>query len=252
MNGPVPGAVLQAVLFDLDGTLADTSMDFVTLINRCCARRGMAAVAPEAVRARISQGIRGMATLCCGEDPATHSGPAFDSLCQQLLDDYALLLEDPGRASAPGLFEDMDKVLTTLEAGAVPWGVVTNKPRRFAEPVLQGLGLESRCAVLVCPDDVGYSKPDPEPVLLAASTLGCPPASCVFIGDSPVDIQAGQAAAMVTLAAAYGFLAPDDQPADWEATAVMDSPAALLRLLEGPEGLMASRALHEQPGCDNT
>ncbi|MCY4471315.1 MAG: HAD-IA family hydrolase [Kistimonas sp.] len=230
MNTTTPDP-LEAVFFDLDGTLLDTSMDFCVLLNGWRVGLGLSLLSTAEVCSRISGGIRALTALACAK-PVSCDEPAFERLCQRFLDHYERMVSDPRRASASRLFDGMDRVLEKLETLSIPWGVVTNKPRRFAEPLLQSIALPSPCAVLVCPDDVSKSKPDPEPLLLAASSLGVAPQHCLYIGDHLVDIQAGSAACMVTLAAAYGFLEQEASPADWGADAIVHSPAALLKWLE--------------------
>ena len=111
----------------------------------------------------------------------------------------------------------MDTILLALENRNIPWGVVTNKPRIYSEPLLAGLALDRRCHVLVCPDDVTRSKPDPEPMYLACRQLAVDPAKSAYVGDHVRDIEAGRNAGMPTIAAAWGYVVAGEDPRDWRA-----------------------------------
>jgi phosphoglycolate phosphatase len=128
----------------------------------------------------------------------------------------------------------MAELLTEIEQADLIWGVVTNKPVRFAEPIMQQLGLSSRSAVLVCPDHVSKSKPDPEPMLLACSQLDLDPATVLFVGDDLRDIESGRAAGSRTAAVRYGYIHPDDNPDTWGADVVVNHPLELRRFLGSP------------------
>lgn len=213
------GAILRpksAVLFDLDGTLVDTAPDFVAVLHRLCEANKVAPPSHEAIHATVSAGARALVTLAFRLD-AGHD--KFQSLLQNLLDDYEQqLLNTQSR-----LYPDMDRLLRLLEGQSTPWGVVTNKPERFAKPLMATLGLLERCAVLVCPDHVTLTKPHPEPLLLACARTACEPGRSVYIGDHPRDIAAGAAAGMTTMAAAFGYL-PDTPHIDtWGADLIVDS-----------------------------
>ncbi len=132
------------------------------------------------------------------------------------------------------VFARVAPVLERLEALALPWGIVTNKALRYAEPLVQGLALHRRSAVLVGGDSTPHTKPHPAPLLEAARRLGVTAQRCVYIGDDPRDIRAGRAAGMATLAAAWGYLGDGEPIADWGADAVIEEPASLLHWLELP------------------
>jgi phosphoglycolate phosphatase len=115
------------------------------------------------------------------------------------------------------------------------WGIVTNKAARFTEPIVDGLALRSRASALVCGDTTPHSKPHPEPLLEAARRLGVAPAACVYVGDDRRDVDAGRAAGMRTIVAAWGYLGAGDPPMAWAADAVISSPGELMALFtNGP------------------
>ncbi len=215
---------LQAVLFDMDGTLLDTAPDFIAIIQAMRQVRGLPAVAETAIRANVSGGAAAMLRASFAEDPAS---PVFEALRQEFLEHYARQCGTHTR-----LFDGMPELLASLEQAGLAWGVVTNKPLRFAGPVMQHLGLAGRSAVLVCPEHVSRSKPDPESVQLACQHLGVAPASVLFVGDDRRDIAAGQAAGTRTAAVRYGYIHPDDRPEHWGADLLVNSPHELHQRLD--------------------
>lgn len=220
---PINANTLDAVLFDLDGTLIDTAPDFAVVVNRLLAAHNKPAIAFEPIRATVSQGARALVTLAFDLQA---DEPGFDPLRQQLLDLYADHL-----AVETCLFGGMDTLLTTLEARHIPWGIVTNKPRIYAEPILDALALTTRCQSLVCPDDVNQAKPHPEPLLLACSQMDCQPGNSIYIGDHRRDIEAGRNAAMTTVAAAYGYIEEQDPAHSWGADYLVHSATEIQTLL---------------------
>jgi 2-phosphoglycolate phosphatase len=204
-----------AVLFDLDGTLLDTAPDFRAVLHAMCLRHGIAPPDDAAIHATVSSGARALVQLAFD---LTESQPAFAALLDDLLGRYAIQIKH----SAAILYPGMTGLLAGLQAKNIPWGVVTNKPLRFSEPLLAALDLSARCAVLICPDHVRQSKPSPEPLLLACSKLDCNPGQSIYIGDHPRDIDAGRAAGMTTIAAAYGYLPNHPPVQDWQADFIAD------------------------------
>lgn len=216
----------SAVLFDLDGTLIDTAPDFIRIVKLMCADANTTAPADHLIRAQVSEGARAMVNLIHPELEA--NSPELLRIRQQFLDIYAQNI-----AVDTCLFEQMDGVLKKLEAQNIPWGIVTNKPRLLSELLLAALDLTKRCHVLVCPEDVKHTKPDPEPMYLAAKQLNIAPEQIVYVGDHPRDIDAGRAAGMPTILAAYGYL-PPAHCADlnaWQADYIIDTVAQLGQLL---------------------
>lgn len=221
----MPAAIKKpdAMLFDLDGTLIDTAPDFAVVVNRLLAAHNKPALAFEEIRATVSKGARALVTLAFDLQA---DEPGFEALRLQLLDLYADHL-----AVESCLFAGMDSLLETLEARNIAWGIVTNKPRAYAEPILQALALSKRCQALVCPDDVSQTKPHPEPLFLACSQLDCEPANSVYVGDHRRDIEAGREAAMTTVAAAYGYIEESDPAHSWGADYLVNSAAEIHALL---------------------
>ncbi|MCP1454986.1 MULTISPECIES: N-acetylmuramic acid 6-phosphate phosphatase MupP [Pseudomonas] len=215
---------LKAVLFDMDGTLLDTAPDFIAICQAMRADRGLPPMNTQHIRDEISGGARAMVAVTFSMDPES---PGFEELRQEFLDRY---LKDCAVHSH--LFDGMAEVLADIEAANLIWGVVTNKPVRFAEPIMQQLGLAERSKVLICPDHVKNSKPDPEPLTLACKMLDLDPASVLFVGDDLRDIESGRSAGTKTCAVTYGYIHPDDNPRHWGADVVIDHPSALREVLD--------------------
>lgn len=211
--------MLEAVLFDLDGTLVDTAPDMARTVNQMRTRRGLAPVPAAQVRPHVSNGARGMIIAAFG---ITTEHPDFQGMREEFLEIYADNLCVDSR-----LFDGMDKLLGDLEAAGIAWGVVTNKFERFALPLIEGLELSSRSAVLVGGDTCPRPKPFPDPLLHAAATLGVAPGNMLYVGDDVRDVQAARAAGMPVVVAGYGYLGDGVPPALWGADAVVDSPAGI-------------------------
>jgi len=211
--------VLDAVLFDLDGTLADTAPDMALTVNAMLSRRGKPTVPVEKVRPHVSQGARGMliAAFGIGTDH-----PDFAAMREEFLDIYAGNL-----CIDTALFPGMGDLLQDLEARAIGWGVVTNKFERLARPVMEGLGLGTRAAVIVGGDTCARPKPFPDPLLHAAATMNVAPARTLYVGDDERDVRAARAAGMPVVVAGYGYLGDGPPPSQWGADAVLDSCPAL-------------------------
>ena len=203
---------LDAVLFDLDGTLADTAPDMARTVNLMREARGLTPVPIEQVRPFVSRGARGMIGAAFEVTP---ENPVFQSMREEFMTLYADNLCIDTR-----LFPGMDALLDDLEDRAIAWGVVTNKFERLARPVLAGLGLESRAAVIVGGDTCPRPKPFPDPLLHAAERLSLAPERILYVGDDERDVQAARAAGMPVIVAGYGYLGDGPPPADWQADAV--------------------------------
>ena len=208
-------------LFDLDGTLLDSAPDFVATLNHMLAERGEQPMPLDALRPHVSKGARAM--LAAGFprlDVATRDAmiPAFLGVYQQEL----------ARHGAP--FEGVEPLLDAIESAGCRWGIVTNKPEYLAVQLLPLLGWQRRCAVLVGGDTLPVRKPDPEPLLHAARLLGVDAGRCVYVGDDERDIVAARAARMPSVAALWGYRLDGDDPATWQADAVVDTPHDLLRV----------------------
>ncbi|WP_407409642.1 HAD family hydrolase [Acinetobacter sp.] len=213
---------MKAVLFDLDGTLIDTAADFVRIIQNMCRDKGVTPVEANLIRTQVSEGARAMVKLVYPELDV--NDPEFLQHRQRFLDIYGADI-----AVDTDLFAGMYPLLDELEAAQIPWGIVTNKPRWLSEALLKALNLTKRCNVLVCPEDVSNTKPDPEPMYLAAQQINIAPEDCIYVGDHPRDIDAGRAANMYTILAAYGYLplAHKDDLTAWQADCIVNDVAEL-------------------------
>lgn len=216
-------ASIQAVLFDLDGTLLDTAPDFVAVLNQLRSQHGHQPLPFDIIREKVSEGARALVTLGFAIEP---SHPHFDRLHQQLLSDYQATLSQHSK-----LFDGMNDTLLTLEENGLQWGIVTNKPSLYTEALLEDLGLAERCAVAICPDHVTHPKPHPEPIQLACSRLNCSPHATLYVGDHRRDIEAGNRAEAHTLAVTWGYADAQDPPQTWGASSVIDQPIEILHHL---------------------
>ena len=215
---------LRAVLFDMDGTLLDSAPDFIAICQAMRADRGLPPVDDKLIRDHVSGGARAMIVTSFDIDPMS---AGFEALRLEFLEryqDHCAVLTRP--------FDGMEALLEDIERAKLIWGVVTNKPLRFAEPIMQRLGLAERSSILICPDHVTRSKPDPEPMTLACTTLKLEPASVLFVGDDLRDIESGRAAGTKTAAVTYGYIHPDDNPRHWGADVVVDHPLELRAVLD--------------------
>jgi 2-phosphoglycolate phosphatase len=226
MSGASNLVSVQAVLFDLDGTLVDSAPDLAGAANELRQAHGLPALAFEALRPMVGTGARGMLDAAFGIGPGD---VRFDALRTDFLNRYEARILRETR-----VFARMEAVLQALEQRGLPWGVVTNKIARFSVPLVEGLGLMSRCAVLISGDSTAHAKPHPAPLLEAARRLDVPPQRCIYIGDDRRDVEAGRGARMPTLAAAWGYLGRGESVHDWNADAVLHHPEELLNWLGMP------------------
>ena len=214
---------IRAVLFDLDGTLVDTAPDLGYALNLQRARHGLPPLADATIRPQASHGARGL--LGVGFD--LHPEDArFAPMREEFLQFYA---DNICRHSRP--FPGILDLLAELEARGLKWGVVTNKPARFTEPLMSILDLAERAACIVSGDTCPQPKPHPAPMLAAAELCGALPAQCLYLGDAERDIEAARAAAMPALVAAWGYLDAADQPDTWGAHAQIHHPIDTLDYL---------------------
>ena len=217
---------MKAVLFDLDGTLIDTAADFIRIIQDMCREENRDIVDAALIRTQVSEGARAMVKLVYPHLDV--EDPIFLAHRQRFLDIYGADI-----AVDTDLFEGMYPLLESLEAKQIPWGIVTNKPRWLSEALLDALNLTERCAVLVCPEDVKKTKPDPEPMYLAASQINIDAKECIYVGDHPRDIDAGRHAGMYTILAAYGYLplAHKDDLTAWKADCIVKDVTELHQVI---------------------
>jgi 2-phosphoglycolate phosphatase len=215
--------MLSSVFFDLDGTLADTAPDLGAALNRLLVEEGRAPLADATMRPHVSAGTRGMLGVGFQLTPGE---PAYAALQKRFLDYYAAAL-----CVGTTLFPGMAELLDRLDDRGIPWGVVTNKPRRFTEPLLVQLGIARRAAAIVSGDSTPHTKPHPEPLLAACRAAGVAAPDSLYVGDDLRDIEAGRAAGMLTAIAAYGYLGAAPDLAAWRADATIHHPAEVLGLL---------------------
>lgn len=211
------------VLFDFDGTLADTAPDMAAAANLLRQRRGLPALPVNVMRPFVSMGARGMLRVSLDMMP-TDQG--FEEAKQEFLFEYE-------RASTvhTALFDGMVSLLDRIEQHDMAWGIVTNKVTYLAKPIVTWLGLDDRCKVLVCGDTTPHSKPHPLPLLHAAEQAGFETHRCIYVGDDIRDIQAGRAAGMPVVAAAYGYCGSDLPVEQWEADHLVNHPEEIWPLL---------------------
>ncbi len=221
----MPGKIdpgTRAVLFDFDGTLADTAPDLGGAINRLRAERGLEPLPIDRVRPHASSGARGMLKAAFDLGP---QDPEYGPLRDAFLVYYAERV-----CAETRLFPGIGELLAALGERGIRWGIVTNKAERFTAPVVAGLGIAPAC--VVCGDTTPHAKPHPAPLLHAAAALGLEPAACCYVGDDLRDVQAARAAGMPVVAVEYGYLgAENGPPRSWNADAVIARPLDLLALL---------------------
>jgi N-acetyl-D-muramate 6-phosphate phosphatase len=215
----------QAIIFDLDGTLADTAADLAAPVNAMRVERGLAAMPTDDLRPYASMGARGLLLKGLGIEK---EAPEFETLRVDFLQRYetAMMVETK-------LFDGFGGetgVLAELKKHGIAWGVVSNKVERYVRPILQELGVAQDSVCIVGGDTSGFAKPHPEPLLYGCRFAKLDPTKCVYVGDDLRDIQAGKAAGMLTMAAAYGFCGASE-PLHWQADFILSKPSDLLLLL---------------------
>ena len=213
----------RGVLFDLDGTLADTAPDLGFALNQQRLARGMPELPIEAVRSHASSGARGLLKIGFNIEPG-QSG--YDAMRDDFLNIYEVNLARNTR-----LFPGVAALLEQVERRGWRWGIVTNKAERFTFPLLRALALMERAACVICGDTTPNPKPHPAPLLAAAEKLGIPARQCIYVGDDERDVQAGHAAGMPVFVARYGYLGNGTPPDRWGADGFIDAPADLLGVL---------------------
>ena len=211
---------VNCVLFDLDGTLVDTAPDLAYALNRTLINHGRQALPFETIRPSVSLGGVAMVKLGFNLD---ETDPGFTPLRNEFL---AIYRDNLSRHSR--LFPGMEQVLVRLEEMNVSWGIVTNKPGWLTNPLMQALQLDTRTACIVSGDTLEQRKPHPAPLLHACELLQSAPEETVYVGDARRDIEAGASAGMATLVAAYGYIEVSENPADWGADGLVDSPEEIL------------------------
>jgi phosphoglycolate phosphatase len=215
--------MIRAVLFDLDGTFADTAPDLAHAMNMMRAARELPPVPLAATRPVTSTGARGMLGVGFGIAP---DHPDYRAMREEFLQLYSQNLCRETR-----LFPGMDDLLAAFDAQDIRWGIVTNKAERLAKPLIEALRVGARCACVIGGDTAGRMKPHPDPLLKACEHIEIGPEHCAYVGDDRRDIEAARAAGMVSIAVRYGYLNGGD-PDDWGADFVVDRPQDVLRHVE--------------------
>jgi 2-phosphoglycolate phosphatase len=221
MHRPLP--VPRAVLFDLDGTLADTAPDLANAVNKMRQDRGLPLTPYELLRPMASAGARGLIGVAFGIQPGDAD---FETMRTEFLANYEAQI-----AEQTVLFEDVVALLAKIESNNQHWGIVTNKPLRYTDALLPLIGL-AHAACSISGDTTPHAKPHPEPLFEAARRLQLPPEQCWYVGDDLRDIQAGKAAGMPTIAAGWGYCGISE-PTNWDADFIAGSPREIIELLSG-------------------
>lgn len=219
MRRPLPTP--RAVLFDLDGTLADTAPDLAYAVNRMREDRGLPVTPYDLLRPMASAGARGLIGVAFGVKP---EDVEFEAMRTEFLANYEAHIAD-----STVLFDDIVALLTKIESNGQRWGVVTNKPLRYTDALLPLIGL-AHAACSISGDTTPHAKPHPEPLFEAARRLQLEPEQCWYVGDDLRDIQAGKAAGMPTIAAGWGYCGMSE-PANWDADFIAGSPREIIELL---------------------
>ena len=215
---------IEAVLFDLDGTLIDSAPDLGAAADKMRVARGLPPLPLGLYRPMAGAGARGMLGVAFGLTP---EHPEFAALREEFFLNYENCMTERTYA-----FDGIAELISQLRARGLAWGVVTNKSMRFAQPLTQGMPLFATAAAVVGGDSTPHAKPHPAPLLEAARRLKLEPARCIYVGDDERDVQAGRAAGMGTVAATYGYLGGNADALRWGAHAHIDSPLELLDLLQ--------------------
>jgi phosphoglycolate phosphatase len=213
----------HGVFFDLDGTLADTAPDLVAATNQLLVARNIAPKPYELLRPHASAGARGLLEGAFGIGP-DHAD--FAALRDEFFSNYenALLVESK-------LFDGIGHLLDQMDSAQLPWGIITNKSKRFTNPLTDLMGLSQRAVSTVSGDTTAHSKPHPEPILFAARAASIDPTKSIYVGDDIRDVIAGKAAGMKTVAAAYGYCGCKEPPEAWGADYIINNPLELLQII---------------------
>ncbi len=212
-------STVRGVLFDLDGTLADTAPDLGFALNQQRQKRGMPELSIVDLRSHASSGARGLLQQGFGIRPE-------DAGYLEMRDEFLDLYEE-NLARSSTLFPGVSSLLNDIEDRGLTWGIVTNKAERFTFPLLRALRLMDRAACVICGDTTPHAKPHPAPLIEALSKIGASADQCIYVGDDERDVQAGHAAGMSVVVVRYGYLGNGRPPEEWGADLLVDSPAEL-------------------------
>lgn len=214
---------LKAVIFDLDGTLIDTADEFVVVVQQLRAEHDREPMDEDLIRSNVSNGAKALVRISLDLE---ETDPQFETKRLRLLEVYSTVL-----GTSAALYPGIQKLLEALQARGISWGISTNKPRAYAQPLLERMSIKPAMGSLVCPDDVSNRKPHPEPLYLNCKQLNCTPYEAIYVGDHIRDIDAGRSAGIFTIAAAYGYIEAHDDPATWNADIIANNSSDLLGLI---------------------
>jgi len=215
---------IKAVVFDLDGTLVDTAPDFIVSLSALLKEEGRPALSDESIRNTVSNGASALVTLGFN---LTEGDADFERLRQRLLTLYIQHLAD-----SSATFEGIDELLEWFREQDIAWGIATNKPAIYTEPLLKALDLRPTNNCIICPDHVSERKPHPESLHLAAKLLNCQTEEIIYVGDHRRDIECGQRANSPTIAAAYGYISHIDEALSWQADHTVSHAKELQAVIE--------------------
>ena len=211
---------MRTVLFDLDGTLADTAEDLADALNGVLQQRSLKPIPFELIRPVVSNGADALIHLGFGVSPGDDDYPGIR---EDLLTIYRNNIANKTR-----LFPGMADVLDSIENSGRNWGIVTNKPSWLTAPLIKALNLHERAVCIVSGDTTAKRKPDPQPMLYASNEAGSQCHECLYVGDAERDIEAGRRAGMKTLTALFGYIGENDNPDTWGADGMINQPSEIL------------------------
>jgi 2-phosphoglycolate phosphatase len=215
---------IDAVLFDLDGTLIDSAPDLGAAADKMRTDRGLESLPLSLYRPLAGAGARGMLSVAFGLKPGD---AGFDEMKEEFFTNYEVRLVE-----STYVFEGVTELIARICQGGLKWGVVTNKSARFTVPLTRAMPLFTTAHTIISGDTMPHAKPHPAPLLEAARQLELLPGRCIYVGDDERDIVAGRAAGMPTVAAAYGYLGAVSDTANWNADFTITAPSDLLKLLK--------------------
>ncbi len=215
---------IEFIAFDLDGTLLDTAQDFLIAVNKLRSKYSLPACKLEEVRIRVSEGALSLASLAL--DLREESKNTIEFHRNDLLKIYSSCCLDK---TTP--FEGINELLTKINKEGIKWGIVTNKPKKFAKKIVNHFFSFYQPSCLICPEDTGERKPSPKGLLKACLEVDCNPKRSIYVGDHLIDIKAGKNADMITIAASYGYIPQDEKPSNWGAEYIVDSPQEIISIL---------------------
>jgi N-acetyl-D-muramate 6-phosphate phosphatase len=216
--------IIRAVLFDLDGTLIDSAPDLAAAADKMRLDRGLPSIPYDKYRPMAGAGARGMLGIAFNMAPEHHNYVAWR---EEFFYNYEMCLTQRTKA-----FLGVEELLATLSMRGLAWGIVTNKSKRFTDPLVRQMPVLRNAAVVISGDTTAHAKPHPEPMFEASRRLKTEPQYCVYIGDDKRDIEAGQAAGMLSLAATWGYMGSHDVKT-WNADATLREPDCVLDWLDG-------------------